>query len=93
MGSPRLDVSVVFSRCWNPEEVGSNAEGINLMVRMKASRQRTKGSFFHVLYIGCPQKKAVQIQRIFLPQKIWITGGSPHFKRTELRKKLPHRYP
>jgi hypothetical protein len=40
---------LVFSICWNPEEVGSNAsEGIDLLARVRASRQEERASFFQV---------------------------------------------
>jgi hypothetical protein len=40
-----------FSTCWNPEEVGSNAnEGIDLLARARASRQRKRASFL----LPCP---------------------------------------
>ena len=48
---------LVYSICWNPEEVDSNAsEGMSLPVRVMAIRQRASSSFFHVLYISCNQK-------------------------------------
>jgi hypothetical protein len=41
---------MVFNIHWRPEEVGFNArEGINLLVQVRARRQRTMASFFHVL--------------------------------------------
>jgi hypothetical protein len=41
---------LVFRRCQNPKEVGSNASGgMNLPVRARASRQREQAPFFHVL--------------------------------------------
>ena len=55
----RLGVShMVFRVLQNPKEVGSDAsEGKNVPARERASRPRAKASFFHVLYIGCHQKR------------------------------------
>lgn len=49
---------LIFSVCWDPEEVDSDAsEGMDLVVRarVETSRQREQASFC-VLYIGCGQK-------------------------------------
>jgi hypothetical protein len=47
---------LVFGIHWNSEEAGSNAsEGMDLLMRARAARQRAKASFFHVLQIGCQQ--------------------------------------
>lgn len=53
---------LVFTHC-NPEEVDPKAhEVINLLVRLRATRQRTKISFFHFLYIGLPPERVAQIK-------------------------------
>jgi hypothetical protein len=50
---------------------------MDLLARVRESRQRNKASFFHVLYIGCYQKEWPRIKEafkrsglkgIFLPQ-------------------------
>lgn len=47
---------LVFSRCWNPKQVGSDAsEGMDLAVGVRASRQREYVSSFQILYINCKQ--------------------------------------
>ena len=53
--------SLVFSICWNPEEVDSNAgEGkdspVRARARARASRQSKQAPFFRVLYIACQQE-------------------------------------
>lgn len=48
---------LVFCILLNPKEVDSDAsEGKDLLVRVKASRQREQASFFHVFKAGCHQK-------------------------------------
>lgn len=46
---------MVFSICQDPKILGLilASEGMNLPTRVRASRQRGKISFFHVLYAGC----------------------------------------
>ena len=80
--------------------MGSNAnEGVDLQVRVKATKQRAKVSFCMSLYgqtiEGVTQIKGgsscfkIQIKGKCLPtSKIWIRRSS-YFK---LRKKIPHRY-
>lgn len=47
----------------NPEEVGSNAnEHMDLLVQVRASRQRAEAFFFHALYLGCYQKVGLQFR-------------------------------
>jgi hypothetical protein len=54
--------------CQSPEEVGSNvSEGIDLLGRAKASRQKARVSFFHDLYIGLQQKVRPR-SRVGLPR-------------------------
>lgn len=49
--SMRLESQLVFSICWNPKGVVSNAsEGMDLQGRARASRQTEKASFFMSLY-------------------------------------------
>jgi hypothetical protein len=58
---------LVFSIHLNPEEVVSNArEGMNLLMRARASRQREQDSFFQVLYMGCRQKVWLRL-KVYLP--------------------------
>ena len=41
--SMRLDVSLVFSVCWNPEDVGFNAsEGMDLPARVRTKQTKNK---------------------------------------------------
>ena len=48
---------LVFGVHWNPERLGSGSnEDMDLLVRLRASRQRAKAFFFHALYLGCHKK-------------------------------------
>jgi hypothetical protein len=84
---------LVFSLHWNPDEIGSNdSKGKDLRVRSRASRQRVKAPFFHVLYLGCQQKGWPRLKEnlptsedlgrrcIFPPQKNQIQSMPFHFK-------------
>jgi hypothetical protein len=60
---------LVFSTCWNPENVGCNGtEGMDLLAKEKAGRQRE--SFL----LSCPSYK--------LPADgvTWIKGASSHLR-------------
>jgi hypothetical protein len=55
--STRLMSQLVFSILWNPKEVVPSAsEGMDLLVRTRASRQRAEACFFHDLSIGFQQR-------------------------------------
>jgi hypothetical protein len=71
---------MVFHILQNPKEVGSNAgEGMDLLLRAKASQERGLLIFFHVLYVGYLQ--AWPRLQIALPtSKIQTRSGFPHFK-------------
>ena len=44
--SMRLDVSLVFSVCWNPEDVGSKpSEGMNLLARQEQTDKEQRLPF------------------------------------------------
>jgi hypothetical protein len=75
----RLDFLLVFSICQNPEEVATNAsEGVELTVRERASRQRAKAFFFHIIYLyRLPAEDIAQIK-----------CGSSNFKRSRLKVDL-----
>lgn len=52
---------------YTPKEVISNAsEVVDLLSRVRASRQRREAAFYHVLYIGC-QKKVWSVLMVDLP--------------------------
>jgi hypothetical protein len=45
------------------EKSGSKAsKDINIPVKARASRQRERASFFHVIYVGCQQKVWLRLQ-------------------------------
>jgi hypothetical protein len=53
---------LVFGIRLNPKEVVNASEGIDLLGRMRRSKQRTRASFIYVLYIGCQQKVWFQVK-------------------------------
>jgi len=60
-----VKVSLVFSIHQNPKEVGSNAsEGVDLPLRVRASRQRAKRrqSLLPSPYLGLPAEGVAQIK-------------------------------
>jgi hypothetical protein len=66
---------MVFSVWWDPEGIGCNgSEGMNLLAR--ASRQRVRASFFHIIYIG-------YLQEIWPRLKVVLPTSN------DLRKKSP----
>jgi hypothetical protein len=72
---------LVFSIHRNPEEVGSDAsEGLDLPVRGRAHRQRTKASSFKALYMAATGRSGPYLRWMYPPQMIWIKDGSSHFK-------------
>ena len=85
----RLDVSVVFSICQNPNEVGSKASKgiwyVNSVVDIWpcqwewASRQKAQTPFFQILYISCPEKGWPRV------------GGGVFLYRMIQSRKIPHR--
>lgn len=64
--SMRLDVSLVFSMSQNPEEVGSIAsEGVDLLVRMRANRQKKKAFFLCILLYRPLSEGVSQIKDVY----------------------------
>lgn len=58
----------VFGVHWNPEDVDFNTnEGMNLPLRVKASRRRTMTFLFHVLYIGYYLRYGPDLRWLFSP--------------------------
>lgn len=57
-----MDVSYVFQRNHNSEEVGHDAiEGVNLPEKSGTCRQRARHFYFHVLSYGVLQNGMAQI--------------------------------
>jgi len=60
---------------------------MDLLTRMRASRQRDQVSFFHALYIGCPPEAVAQIKSgsFHLKKKIQIKSGFSWRDGSEVR--------
>jgi hypothetical protein len=67
---------IVFNICWNSEEVGSNAKGMDLSARMTASRQKS-------FLFPCP------LNRLPAEGVVEIKGGFYHLKGSRLKVVLP----
>jgi hypothetical protein len=63
-----------FSVHLNPEEVGSNTSEM----RVRASRQRRKVSFFHILYLACHEKVWPRSREDLLTSHSLINSKIPH---------------
>lgn len=82
----RLDVSVSLQSHWNPKDGGSNtskknnplaAGQINFPVTVRASRQKAKASFSHILYMGSHWKVCLKF-RIYLSTSNGAIKKTPH---------------
>jgi hypothetical protein len=64
---------------WDPEEVGSNArEGMDLLARVRISRQRANPTSFHA-----PSASSLKRHVFSQLRKIWIKGVSSYLRESD----------
>lgn len=79
---------LVFHICQNTEETGSKASvGMNLLVGVRANRQRAKASIFHD---SATRNCGLHLRCIFPPQRIQLQGINQ--LQIIQPRKIPHGY-